>query len=122
MSEENSCSLTKTWVQGQLVAVEGEERTSQVVFHRDCSVLVALTGEQMAPTSKFLIAFICRHNHTHLSIGHMRAAPKVMPPVLLCWPTMSESDGGGTAVEAEPSCQFPITFCCRVTGGSRGAV
>jgi len=24
-----------------------------------------------------------------------RAAPKVMPPILLCWPALSEADVGG---------------------------
>jgi len=48
----------------------------------------------------------------------MRAAPKVMPPALLCWPT-SDADGGGTAVDVEPSHQYSITC---VTDGSRGAV
>jgi len=52
----------------------------------------------------------------------MRAAPKLMPPVLLCWPMTSEADGGGMAVEVEPSHQHSITFCCCVTDGSRGAV
>ena len=52
----------------------------------------------------------------------MRAAPKVMPPVLLCWPMTSEAGAGGMAVEVEPSCQYSITFCCRVTDGSRGAI
>lgn len=28
---------------------------------------------------------------------------KLMPPILLCWPTVSEVDIGGVAVEAEPS-------------------
>ena len=28
----------------------------------------------------------------------MRVAPKVMPSILLCWPTMSEVDFGGRAV------------------------
>jgi len=32
----------------------------------------------------------------------MRAAPKVMPSVLLCWST-SEVEVGGMAVEVEPS-------------------
>ena len=41
---------------------------------------------------------------------------------LLCWPTISEVDIGGTAVEVEPSQQYPITFCCCVTDGSREAV
>ena len=45
-----------------------------------------------------------------------------MPPILLCWPMMSEADVGGMAVEVEPSYQYSITVCCHVTDGSRGAV
>ena len=52
----------------------------------------------------------------------LRACPKVTSPILLCQPTISEVDFGGMAVEAEPSCQYSITFCCYVTDGSRGAV
>jgi len=51
-----------------------------------------------------------------------RAAPKVMPSVLSCWPTMSEEDVGGMAVEAEPSHQYPITSCYHAIDGSRRAV
>ena len=50
------------------------------------------------------------------------AAPKIMPFILLCWPVMSEVDGGGTAAEVEPSHQYSVTFCCCVTDGSREAV
>ena len=34
-----------------------------------------------------------------------KAAPKVMPPncFFLCWPMMSEADGGGMAEEVKPS-------------------
>jgi len=52
------------------------------------------------------------------SIAVMRAAPKVMLPNLLCWPVMSEADGG-MAVEVEPSLQYSVTCCCCVTDGSR---
>ena len=52
----------------------------------------------------------------------MRAAPKVMPATLLCWLTVSEVDVGGMAVDGEPSHQYPITRCCRVTDGSRGTL
>ena len=45
-------------------------------------------------------------------------APDVMPPVLLCWSTTTQEDVCGT-VEVEPSHQYPVTCCCRVTGGSR---
>lgn len=34
---------------------------------------------------------------------YMSTALKVMPPTLLCQPTTSELDFGGTAVEVEPS-------------------
>jgi len=51
----------------------------------------------------------------------MRAALKVMPPILLCWPKMSEEDVGGMEVEVEPSHYFTV-FCCRAVDGSRGAV
>ena len=51
----------------------------------------------------------------------MRAAPKVMPPILLCWPMMSEVSGG-MAVEVEPSHSYSLTLCHCVTNGSRGSV
>ena len=50
----------------------------------------------------------------------MRATPKVMSPILLCWPMMSQADSGGMAVEVEPSHQYSITCCCCVTDGSGG--
>ena len=53
---------------------------------------------------------------------YTRATPKVIPPTLLCWPTVSEADVDGIAVEAEPSHQYSVTCCCCVTVGSRGAV
>ena len=43
-------------------------------------------------------------------IFFMMAARKVIPPILLCWPTTSEADGGGMAIEAEPSQQHPVHF------------
>ena len=52
----------------------------------------------------------------------MRAALKAVPPILLCWPMTPEADGGGMAVEVEPSCQHLVMFCCRVRDGSRGTV
>lgn len=45
----------------------------------------------------------------------MRAAPKVIPPMLLCWPMSSEEDVGGMAIKAEPSQLYPITCCCHMT-------
>ena len=40
----------------------------------------------------------------------MRVAPKVLPPILLYWPTVSDADVGVMAVEIEPSHQYSITF------------
>jgi len=51
-----------------------------------------------------------------------RAALKEMFPILLFWPTISEADVDGIALEAEPFHQYFITFCCHATDGSRGAV
>jgi len=43
-----------------------------------------------------------------------------MPPILLCWPMMSEEHVGGVAVEVEPSHQYCITFCFCVTEAAEG--
>ena len=51
-----------------------------------------------------------------------RVAPKLMPPILVCWPTMSEANVGDMAVEAEPSRQYSVKFCCLATDDNRGAV
>ena len=56
------------------------------------------------------------------SVSSVRAALKAVPSILLCWPMMSEVEVGGMAVEVEPSCHYPITFCFCTTDGSRGAV
>lgn len=37
----------------------------------------------------------------HILPGIMQASPKVMSPILLCWPTVSEADVGGLAVEVQ---------------------
>ena len=55
-------------------------------------------------------------------LEYTRTAPEVMPPILLCWLTTSEVDIGDVAVEAEPSQQYSVSFCCHGTDGSRGAV
>ena len=48
-----------------------------------------------------------------------RAALKVMPPILLCWPMMLEASVGGMAVGVEPSHQYSVTFFYHVKNGSR---
>ena len=53
---------------------------------------------------------------------YTRAALKVMPPTVLLWPTTSEADAGGMAVDVEPSHHYSVTFCCCVADGSREAV
>ena len=52
----------------------------------------------------------------------MRAALKVMHPILSCWLMLSEVNVSGMAEEVEPSCQYSVTFCCCMTDGSRRAV
>jgi len=52
----------------------------------------------------------------------MIAAQKVVPPILLCWPIMSETDGGGIAVEAEPSHQYSVEFLPCNTWQQRGSL
>ena len=51
----------------------------------------------------------------------VRAAPKVIHSVLLCWPMTLKVDVGGMAVEVESSHEYSLTFCCHVADGSRGA-
>ena len=51
----------------------------------------------------------------------MKTAPKLMPPILFRWSTMSEADVGGMAVEVECSHQYSVPCCCPVTDGNRGA-
>ena len=41
-----------------------------------------------------------------------RAALKVVPPVLLCWPTTPEADVGGLSVEAEHSHHYSMLLPC----------
>jgi len=53
---------------------------------------------------------------------YMRVALKVMPPILLYWPTESETGVGGMAEDVEPSCHYSVTFCCCAIHGSRGTV
>ena len=52
----------------------------------------------------------------------MMAALKVMAPILLCWPTASEMDVHGMAVETEPACQYSIKLFYCATDGSNEAV
>ena len=40
----------------------------------------------------------------------MRAAQKVRPLILLCWPMASEADVGDMAVEVEPSHQYSVLY------------
>jgi len=42
-----------------------------------------------------------------------RDAPKVMPPVLLYWPTASETDVNDMTVKVDPSHQYFFSFCCQ---------
>jgi hypothetical protein len=45
-----------------------------------------------------------------------------MPPILLFWSKTSEADFGDMAVEAEPSRQYSVKFCCRAIDDSSVAI
>lgn len=44
---------------------------------------------------------------------NMNFTLKSMPPILLCWLSVSETDIVDTGVEVEPSCQYSAKFCCQ---------
>jgi len=46
------------------------------------------------------------------TIDDKRIAPKVMPPILFYWPTRSEADVGGMAVEEKPSNRYYVLLPC----------
>ena len=52
----------------------------------------------------------------------MWAAPKVMPPILLYWPVISEVDVGDRTADIKASHQYFVTFCYHLTDRRRGAV
>jgi len=52
----------------------------------------------------------------------MEAVLKVLPPILLCWPTTSEMGVGGMTAEVEPSHRYSTAFCFYVTDGSSGTL
>ena len=54
----------------------------------------------------------------HLSISHKPEGEYLE----YFWSMTSEADVGCMTVEAEPSCQYSVTFCCCVTDVSWGAV
>jgi len=73
--------------------------------------------------TKLYYSYACHYFKDRFQVMLMyEAAPKIIPPILLHWPTMSEVDVGDMAVKVESSCQYSITFCHRVTDCSRGAV
>lgn len=55
-------------------------------------------------------------------ILYVKTLLKVMSPILFCWCTTSEAGGDDIAAEFEPSFQYSVTLCLRVTDGSRGTV
>ena len=74
---------------------------------------------------RYLNAFAVRNllrGEVPLSIQGMRAALKVVSPILLCCPSTLVADVDGMAVEAEVTQQCSVAFWCRATDGSRGAV
>jgi hypothetical protein len=59
---------------------------------------------------------LCKKN---FCVDFTKVAPKLMPPIFLCLPTMSVADFGDMAVEVEPSStQYSVKFCCHATDDS----
>lgn len=64
---------------------------------------------------KAVVTFSIYFAQRHLwACRNTMAAPKVMPSILLCWPTISKVDVEGMAIEVEHSCQYSAKFCCCV--------
>jgi len=55
-------------------------------------------------------------------VAVMRAALKVLPPILWYWPATSEVAVGGMAIEVKTSYQYSIIFCYHMTVRSRRVV
>jgi len=56
-----------------------------------------------------------------VSIHYIRTALKVLPPILLFWPTVStEADVVAWQQRLNLPTNIPFVFCCHVTDGSRG--
>ena len=47
---------------------------------------------------------------TSMEVFSTQVATKVMLPISLCWPTVSEADGGGIAVKVEPFNQYFVAM------------
>ena len=60
----------------------------------------------------YILALAFRKKMTEVC---MRVAPKVMSPLLLCWPMTPDMDFGGMAVDIIPSHKYSIKFCCHMT-------
>jgi hypothetical protein len=52
---------------------------------------------------------LCPWEHSNIYIS-MKGTLNGMPPILLCWPTTSEADAGGTALEVGLYHQQFISF------------
>jgi len=101
-------------------------------------LLSQVVGDFLSPYSTIMEIAVAQHGRNHslylFAYNHLdtfsqklfqiytKAAPKVMPPILLCWPTTSKVDVGGMAVEVESSHRYAVVFCICATDDSRGAV
>ena len=96
------------------VPAEGDTTAFRMGLSTTCHLYHQSTG-------RFWHAQRCVRSTTQSCLTRTRAALKVMPPILFCWPMVPEVDVG-MAVEVKPSHRHSVTRCCRVTDGSRGAV
>jgi len=72
----------------------------------------------VAETSVVICTF--KYLITRQKIG-ARVAPKLMPPISLCWPTTSEADGGDMPVEVEPPSYDALVRAVKEWATSAGA-
>ena len=79
-----------------------------------------MNGAYVCTEISFLPSEQWFHTVGMCSLYTVMAAPKVMPPLLLCWPTTSEANVHGMTAELEPSHKYSLHFVA--TDGSKGTI
>lgn len=106
-------NITTGWLQNLCLQIFALPADFQQLCSLFCITLSAaetsvLLGAGFLASLKFNYVAYCEDTYfTSL----WRAALRVMPPMLLCWPPASELDVSSVAIEVECSCHYSITFC-----------